>query len=417
MEYMKILIVNKILVNSHNATGNTLRNIFSDMPDVEWLQYSLLPLEEDYQCADNMRTISNSRKTIFQALRAYLKKKRKQASKASNITSKLISGLDFLDEFLPGCVGKNVRLEINAFKPDLIYTLGADIRIYKVCRYLSKKYNIPVVVHHMDDFYNMKFTRRGSTNLLRAIATKKLRSEYVKIHKHSIQSLAIGPKMKFEYECDFHIPFEWVMNCVAGEKDISQKLNQDVRLLIFSGGLHMGRGYVLKQIAEKIENTSYMLEIYTSKSECDQYKKFFDQYKNTKLFVYVERSEMFNNISRADVLLHVESSKPEHVRYFRLSMSTKIPEYFISNKPIVCVGSQEIGTVGFLKDTGAAVICENVEEFVHKIDSLAPINERENLVAIGRDLVDLYFNKSEMQKRIYNVFCKNIEEYKRNTRG
>jgi len=419
---MRVLVVNDILIGdgsgTGNATENTLRNMFEGLENVQILQYSLAPEKETFECGlSYVSTILCNNNMLLGNLVAYTKRKIlqniKEKKRLESFWRKMNSVFSFVREIVPCWIPVKDFRQIGAFQPEVIYTLGADIRLFRMCRYLSDRLGIPIVVHNMDDFYNMKFTRRGKPNLIRSLAMQKLRSEYIKVYQRSIQSLAIGPKMKCEYENEFKIPFDWVMNCVDYEQDVVHVPNKDVKLIIFSGGLHMGRNEVLKKIAEQIENTRYKLEIYTSNSEVEKYKESFAQYENTKISAYVERQEMFNNISRADMLLHVESSKDEYIRYFRLSMSTKIPEYLISCKPIICVGSQEIGTVNFLKETGAAVICENAEEVVEAIDSITSIEERERLVAVGRKLIEVHFNKTEMQKRMYAVFCKNVEEYKR----
>ncbi len=407
---MNILFITKGSFGSNDATGAMLNNIFGGLTNYNVLQFSLKPIDKvKISPISIVSEIPKIEYSIYYKLIGYLDRKVKNKY-LNKVWKELRSFLIFLNGITPPILLNRELEYIDTFKPEVIYTLGADIKVLRVCRFLAKRCNIPIVIHNMDDYYGMDYK---SINLVRRLNNYILRKEYQQTYKYSKKSLAIGPKMATEYTNIFGLPFDWVMNCVKrNHLTYRSPLNDGISTIIFSGGLHGGRASTLEAIANYIEGIEKInLEIYTGLNDLKKYQKSFEKFKKSNIFEYVPKNNMFANLSRADILLHVESFEPRNLKYFRLSMSTKIPEYMVTGRPILCIGSLNIATVDYIKSNEIGHVISNVSEIDTALSLMENKSYRVHLVKKALSLAYKTFDQSSMQKKLtevleYNVYPK-----------
>ena len=194
---MKILYITKGSFGTRDATGSMLNNIFEGL-DCSILQYSLSPLHnKDIDPIKSVSIVSPVRYSVFSRLTAYCS----MVANCSRFLRMVKSICVYLDSTIPPVVSKKEFAIIESFSPDVIYTLAADVKVLRVSRILAKRLRKPVVIHNMDDYYNMDL---HSSNIFRRHLNKILRREYIKAYKYSHKSLGIGPKMAKEYTDTFY---------------------------------------------------------------------------------------------------------------------------------------------------------------------------------------------------------------------
>lgn len=400
----KLLFITNGSIGTEDATGQMLNNIFGSYHDVEILQYSISDIEVDQlQIMPEVTHIKHNDFTLWSRLMFHFYKQT-----GSRTLKKTGSFFRILNELSTPSVSKKTFDDIEIFKPDIIYTLGANIQLLRIGVSLSKKFQIPIIVHNMDDFYNMKYDGRGG---FWKYVQNRLQKEYRSAYERSFKSLGIGPAMAEEYERTFRIPFDWVMNCSDNHTMINGCAMTNEPLLIFSGGLHGGRSESLVKIAETLENSNYKLEIFTSNTDLVKYHNSFNCFANTKLLPYVKKEDMFSNLRRASFLLHVESFEEKYRRYFRLSMSTKIPEYMSLGKPIICVGPQDIATVAFIENNKIGIVVNKAEDLVRKLSEICT-EDISNISTNVNQVFYKYFQKEIMHKKLLDVIDFNIKHSK-----
>lgn len=417
---MKILLINYATIGQDSATGQTLKNLFSFMPGVELLQYSLNPYAqktEDKKLEMSIRTVRNTSPHFLTRLiyryssqkdvdnRSSLKK-----PKGGRLMRMVKNCLLLLNEVFPIRIGKKELAEMDSYAPQVIYTLGADINVLRNVLFISKRYDIPVVLHNMDDLYHTKFPGKTPVHFW---MKKRLQKLYREVYKHSVQSLAIGPLMAAEYKDLFNLSFDWAMNCAANDAQ-SFCVQEQEDLMIFSGGMHGGRSESLLLFAQKLENerTRYRLEIYTSSQDYKKYGVLFSQFRKTAIFPFVPKEKHFANLTRAKILLHIESFEPKFVKYFRLSMSTKIPEYIAIGKPILCIGNDKIATVAYVKQARIGVCFSSVDAFFSS--GLSVFEDEGACSAMRNQATELslsVFSPSVMRKKLLDCLGKNVQYY------
>ena len=65
---------------------------------------------------------------------------------------------------------------------------------------------------------------------------------------------------------------------------------------------------------------------------------------------------------KADILVHTEVENPTGNRFFKYSISTKIPEYLATGKNILFYGPKDIGLYQYLQTNNVASCASNINE-------------------------------------------------------
>ena len=364
----RILIINAVSVNTPSATGITLRSILSTLePDhllgLYWgqipqekplpireirLPYS--PLSAGYY-TENMR-----RSRVNGTIKAQSAADASPASAAKpRITTYIRQRLALFATDPPGIrLTKAVLAEIDAFSPEVIYTLGGCINTLKLSYRLSLRYNIPIVTHYMD---NWLYCLQWENNPLLTSYKHKLRKFAAKCRLRSDRDIAISPKMAAVYTDKLGKEHAFIMNSIdtAAYCCHDKPLGSPIRF-VYAGGLHLGRDRSLQIIASVIESAAadsdkdIELCIYTPENMIPQYRKQFEAYPRTHFFKAVPHDRIMSVYEEADVLVHIESGELVNNGFFRYSISTKIPEYLSTGKPILFFGPKDIYLFEFLSE-------------------------------------------------------------------
>ena len=110
----------------------------------------------------------------------------------------------------------------------------------------------------------------------------------------------------------------------------------------------------------------------------------------------------------SDILLHIESDNKYMRRLTSLSVSTKIPEYLVSGRPILGFGPAEVASMKLLTDN-------NVGFFISSEDSDSKITEklsrlirdfelRKKLGTNGYEYATLNFDNEKVVERLMSLF-------------
>lgn len=433
---MKVLLVNIFKIGDPNATGATLKHMLMGIPDVEYLQLCLAPSSEKSTGKEIVETVTvkpidNWFLYMLMQISAYKRRlsdndinKTEQSNQSTEQKSKFKNRMySKVKRWLVKSarnpivrINSEVRKCIIDFDPDLIYTIGGCNAVLSAAIEISEMLHINIVVHSMDDFYNTEFTEN-------MFLYKWYRRRFIKAsllaYSHSAMSIGISEDMADEYARVFGIPFTYAMNCVESKsyKRVERKKKEKISnqfLIIFSGGLHGGRYQSICEVADIIyrinqngNSTKLVMEVYTSELDYEKYGGKVNEY--VVIYKYVPKTELMCNLQRANLLLHVESFNREYVDYFRLSMSTKIPEYMLSGVPILCYGSTEICSVRYIMKHDFGLVAENsfqLEKLL--VDVLAGKYNMEDYTMKAYLTCKMEFEKDVVQARIQKCFAVNV---------
>ena len=408
---IRVLFVGFMLLGDQSATGHTLKNLFEYCPNVELLQYCLDYSADFHNTNNETIYLSSRRSLLYTGLKKLYRHRIGQQNTGSasvsavhggkkNIVAEL--GKAILD-ILPKRVSMRSQRKLDNFQPSVIYTLAENISTLKTVHRLSKRYNIPVVVHVMDDVESTQYNSLAVLTPFR----KRYLSMLNKVYRQTVWNLAIGPKMAQEYEKRHEIKFSYAMNCVD-KLSVVPFPNHDRQRLVFSGGLHGGRAESLYEIGRVIQTDEVLSEkvrlcIYTSKDNMAAYGAKISSV--AEVMDYVPSDQIFENLGKADILVHVVSFDKEEIAYFRYSMSTKIPEYLSVGRPIFCYGSDEIATVAYLAEKKVGVVATNLHDINSTLRKLLLDRTlREELGNRAAQIAQEEYLGSVVGKRMEDVF-------------
>jgi len=314
---------------------------------------------------------------------------------------------------LPFHYTKEVDTFIDEFKPDLIYSLLGRVCIMNFCLKVSKKKNIPIVPHFMDDWYGVQFAH----NILLFPARLILLRSINRIMNKVPMGLTISQKMEKEYTKIFSIPFRALMNSVDIPVFKEYKKDTEKLVLSYAGGLHLDRGsslYFLCKVLSKI-NKKITLNIYTSEENWEKYFTLFSEFEFVCYGGFHDHNIIMEKLNKSDILIHVESFSNEVKDYTRLSISTKIPEYLALQKTIIAVGPDDVASIEYLKDNKCAFIIseldlnKSVAKLKHLSDNVQVDFYKNNAIKLFEK--NHYLNNQ--QALLYKTFQEAIKDFKR----
>ena len=380
----KILIINSSSLTSQNATGITLRSIFS-IWDVNCLY--------EISCAPSSKvSLYKGRKlnilphkyypihyllnmSFFRNANNFSKEKHNNASirKGRNISSFIRSLIISYADSLPLIPPKEVLNEIKNFDPDYIYTMGGSILPLKLALYFSKKLDKKIVIHFMDNWQDTLYNNNIFVKPCRILLLKVLRNTYLRMNK----GLTISEKMAKEYSLRWKKEHISIMNIIDGDLCIPKPYKETERIkIIYTGGLHLDRWRSLLSICEVIDrinnitSNSVFLDIYTSDSNRRLYESLFVN-KCAVFHEFVSHDEIRDIYLNADILLHMESFESRIIEFVKYSMSTKISEYMASGTPILLYAPSELAVTEYVEKSNCGVACKNEEELYEAIIDLS----------------------------------------------
>jgi len=263
----------------------------------------------------------------------------------------------------PVRLSKLARLWIHEFCPDIIYSPLGSIRMMRIASAAAMVSGAPLLPHFMDDWPSTLFSSGQLLNMGKYASTVALR--------HSLElanrGICISDDMTAEYGERFGIPFSTFMNCVpdaafnvSSVSHLPRARNGSALKLVYTGGLHLDRWKTLRALGRALESepteSAPSLYIYAPQADVKQHGHRFTGLPRVILGESVDVQSIPATLLTADVLVHVEAFDPQFQRQTRLSISTKIPQYMASRRPILGVGPPSLASMLHIVRTGAGTV-------------------------------------------------------------
>lgn len=355
-----------------NATGQTLRSLLSGLSDDRLLQavYEVNGIET------RVLAIPESVALIDVVLRAPIRFLRRvrgvtPVPNAQGLNDAIkVSGTEFRTriwrslraaaDIAPVRLPERFVAEIRRFEPDVIYTLLGNVRMMKLAVELSKKLDIPIVPHFMDDWGGNLYPNGE----LGGFARRSVSRSFDRVITRSPNIVCIGERMAEEYRSQFaRDAFVAAFGVDDSSTDGYTAASGDARTLVYTGGLHLGREAVIKWIASALQGTAWRVEVYAPSRGAP--------HPNITYRATVSVRDIGAVLASADALLFVESLDEAIADYTRLSVSTKVAQYVAANHPTVLVGPKSQASIQVLK------------QHLHSQILLTSLDERETAALRG----------------------------------
>ena len=292
---------------------------------------------------------------------------------------------------------------VRIYNPEVIYLIPYGIRIMDVALYINEKYGIPIITHIMDDWYSTLYSFSKTQKLHRSIMIKK----YIKLLNNSKSVFVISDAMKIEYKSRFpNINFVTLMNTpdvTINYRETPSKITK----ICYVGSLHLNRWsslYKFCEIVANLEKDDFRISVLSK--DWNSVKQHFEKFNFIQSPGFLPPEQVKEEISLADSVLFIESFDESVKKYTKYSLSTKIPEYLSSQKPIIAIGPSGIASIDYLKNNNAALVLDDFNQnHWPKLLSDFFTNEKdiENLVKNAIELFKKNHDYSIIKNRVFSI--------------
>lgn len=408
-EYPKILIVSHNPFGLRASVGKTLSSIFTGWPKDRIAQLFFHNQVPDYSVCDNFYNVTEEQiilnkkeevgKRVYNAEADIKLNDRKLDIRSVVKKSNFFSLMRSLIWESKKWDNANFNNWVNDFSPDLIFFIaGGSPFSYKIVNNISQTQGIPIYLYYMDDFILPINTINPFWWLNWVWKNYELKKILPKVSKifTICEDMANIYRQKLSKECVS------IMNSVDIQlflsvstiQDSTRHIGNSIKIAYF-GGLHLNRWKTLSIIGKEIKNVSTQrnidisISVYTNQQP---EKKILEAITNPPYMEHVgsvNEDEIIFEMQKYDALIHVESFEKKYIEKTRLSISTKIPEYLSSGKPILAVGPKSISSIKYLEDTGVSYIIDSLNS--NSISSVINrmVDERGKFENIGIKCIEI----------------------------
>lgn len=308
------------------------------------------------------------------------------------------------------------RLEawIEDFCPDVIYTILGSNGLMDIVEEIERKFNVPMVVHIMDDWMSGAF-RNG---LLGQLQRQRMLRSIRRIVEKADLRLGICDAMCEAYSDRFGVPFGAFQN-VADVAAIAKYATDPTAIGKPVKVVYAGSVFAYAQLQSLIdccqavaqlsnEGAALQLDIHCPPSHITEIK---DQLTLGPVICLhdslIDDDDFFSTICNADILLMPVNFDQKSIDFIRYSMPTRVPAYMASGTPILVYGPADVAQVQYAKKAGWGLVVENRDINALKEGVMSLMKERSLRAQLSDRAGATSLARHDM-KRIHEKFKKSL---------
>lgn len=294
---------------------------------------------------------------------------------------------------------KDLKSWYRECKPDVVFAmLGRPGQSYDLAIEISHELKIPLAIYWADDY----LINPKRETLSDKFWYKHELPRYKDIVDKSAICYTIGDLMSEVYSKYFGIPFHSIMNTINILPQKPIEFLHEKPVLSYFGDLWLDRWKMLSKLADLVDDKG-IIRIYTGNELTPELKQAFD--KPNIEFMGLVRGQAFEDARyNSDILLHVESDSPEMRSKTALSISTKLPEYMMTNRCILGFGPTEVASMRLVSDNKLGFIVSSEDSFENQKKQISEILFDQSMRIEIADKAYKYavehFDKEKTSKRI-----------------
>lgn len=250
-------------------------------------------------------------------------------------------------------------------------------------------------------------------NILKKIQKFRLKHIYRNTINNSLLCFVIGESMASEYSKFYNRSFLPIMNSVP-MVEFPRKENCDDFIISYFGNLGLNRWKMIVRFAQLLNNVclvnkqNVILQVYSTSLPNDHVKELFEKY-NVQYMGLVLGDEYREALIKSNLLLHIESDDVYTQSLTRLSISTKLPEYMVTRRPIIAYGPKNVASILLLLNNNIGYVIDSEQSKLHSENQLNEIlsikrTEYDKLSKRAYDYVSNNFSLDKVVERFKNNF-------------
>lgn len=422
-EFPKVLIISHTSFTNANSMGSTLASYFSAYPQDKLSQLYIKEMIPDipicfsyYKITDLelLNKIKHPFKTTVGS-KINLSEEKMKTNKGTNAKSESIGGYKhralalLLRNILWGTRlwnTKQFKAWIKEIAPQVILVQPGDFAyILKFATKLSKKLDIPLVVHQSEAYY---LKENQSKSLIYSIYRNNYKKTYEKMMARASECVYLCETLERDYKKFFPNIGCTIMKSTALElKEDSYVFNKNEPKFIYAGNLGeaVGRCEPLADIGRAVKKLGYKIDVYTSSS--GEHMKELTPENGIVLHPAVSYDVLQEKIAESDFIVHIENQSQWHKQDLKYAFSTKIADMLASGRCGIIYGSSEISGIEYFKEHALGCVIEDKEELFDKIKQLIDSDTlRENYIKAATERANEYHNADINAQRMNRVILK-----------
>jgi glycosyltransferase involved in cell wall biosynthesis len=418
------LLVAPNVFHRHTGGGVTLTNLFRGWPADRIAMIYSEPLEPDTRvCQKFFRLgISEVRKWAFlDNLRSLWKKQNNQTT-SSVVSNKTDAG--FTKKLYEIVVGDGLPEEarvseeldrfITDFQPELVYTFLGYLSFIQLVDAIVERYNIPYVVHMMDDWPSTIYQRGLFSRWLRPQLDPHLRSNL----RRAKVRMGISDSMCKAYQARYgfsFVPFHNALDLTQWQKHHRTTYNAGRPFRVVYAGSILPNAQLdsIRDVAAAVrrlheKDIPIEMILYANVSAEQRSSYGLDSLPVIRYESPLEDDTVAQKLAQADVLILPVNFDEASVNYIRYSMPTKIPAYLASGTPVLVYGPKGVAQVDYaLNDHWGYVVQEQgISEIEKALDALISDEQlRANLGQYGIVLAKRNHDAAIVRPAFQSVLC------------
>lgn len=397
---MKVLIMSHNPITDYNSMGKTFLGLFSAFPEEDLCQFYIYPTLPNIKVCNSYYRITDR-----EALRSIFFRgnsgrcisddeiKHENTLYENDNSSKIYRDksshkeLKILvrDAIWKLATIKNRRLSfwLSEEKPSVIFAApGASGFFYKLILRIAKNLNIPIVTYVCDDFY---FSNRIKKGLAKRIYARYIRKKIKRLLEESRHVITISEELAQDYAAEFGCQCT-VISTGANLKKAQSPICGDGKVLSYFGNLQLGRYLSLAEVAKAVDlyngkhGSSVVLNIYTA--DCSPH--VLEPFKGimcARFCGFLPADNMYAEMRKSSVLLHIESFDNENRERVKYSVSTKIADSLASGICVLAYGPEGLASIEYLRRNECAFVANNGAELESELSECLGNPEARNKTA------------------------------------
>lgn len=389
----KILIISHTAFTRSDSMGSTLASYFTGYDENRIAQFFIKDMKPDIPVCKNYYSVTD--REVFKAFLSPLsrdtvgkqidldisgekmgaaKKDIKSGNTKSRALRMLIRNIVWsFSRFSK----KGFEEWVNGFSPDAVLVQPGDFAfLLKLATRISKKRNIPLIVHQSEAYYLKPFF---SKRLSYVVYRLDFKQNYEKMMKRASFCIYLCDALEKDYKKIFKTPSATVFKSTdiipeKHEKDIPKEGFR----CIYGGNLGkaVGRVQPLIEIGRAVKKCGGMIDVYTSST--GEHMKDLTEENGILLHAAISNAELLERTKKSDFVLHIENQSAEHIIDLKYAFSTKIADMLACGRPAIIYGSTGIAGIKYFAENDLGLVIENGGELYERISKFVSDKEKQN---------------------------------------
>lgn len=300
---------------------------------------------------------------------------------------------------------KEFKKWLKDFSPDVILVQPGDFGyLIKMATDLSKKLDIPLVIHQSESYYLKEYE---SNSLIYKFYRYNYKKIYEKMMERASECIYLCEALERDYKKYFSNIGCTIMKSTNIQSNKKDEFSKKDLKFIYGGNLgeKVGRSLPLLEMGRAVKKLGYKIDVYTAST--GEHLKELTPENGIELHPAVSYDELWEKINESDFIVHMENQSEWHKKDLKYAFSTKVADMLASGKCSIIYGPCEIASIAYFKEHSLGCVIEKENELCEKIKEVIENDGlRENYIKNALTQAAEYHNAEKNAIRTNEIIIK-----------